>query len=152
VLERVTIYQASQRLGISESAVRQRIHRGTVESGKDENGRLVVYLPSNDANDTKDNGDTTTVMQDYIITLKSQIESLERDKEALERDKEHYREESARKDHIIMAITQRIPELEAPTDERESVVPPSDESPEGDVPQQSHRLSWWQRWFGAEPS
>jgi hypothetical protein len=61
-----------------------------------------------------------------LLRYKSQIESLERDKEALERDKVHLREESVRKDHIIMSLTQRIPAIEAPahddSHERDSVV------------------------------
>lgn len=149
MLERATIYQASQRLGISESAVRQRIHRGTLESGKDENGRLVVYLPNNDSIDTKDNDDITTVVENYINALKSQIETLEV-------DKEHLREESARKDHIIMSLTQRIPAIEAPADEpsneRKSPVSDSEDEGKGDVPPEPAadeiRQSWWRRLFG----
>jgi len=134
--------QAAKRLGISESAVRQRIHRGTIESEKDENGRLVVYLT---ADDTQDNGDTTPVVQDYIDALKSQIE-------AVENDRDEWREEARRKDHIIMALTQRIPELEAAPEPQESAVIDSESDVKGDVPREPAAdeisKSWWQRLFG----
>ena len=152
MLERHTIYQASKKLGISESAVRQRIHRGTLESGKDENGRLVVYLERNGTTATNYNGDISPVVQDYITALKSQIETLEH-------DKEHLREESVRKDTIIMSLTKRIPAIEAPqTDADDSIEPRestlSDSETTGNGAAVSHdqaeakiQLPWWKRLF-----
>ena len=166
--DRLSVYEAAQRLKISESAVRQRVHRGTLKSGKDENGRLFVELTERDSQNNQSNGessgvvsdDSTTLKNDYISALKSQITSLEQDKEVLERDKEHLRDESVRKDHIIMALTQRIPALEAPADEspqeRESVVSDFADAGKGQVPQQPAdgeiRQSWWRRWFGVSAS
>jgi hypothetical protein len=158
---RMSVYEASRKLGISEAAVRQRFYRGTLAGEKAPDGRLLVYVT---AQDLEHNGntqhvtadDSTTLTSDYINTLKSQIASLEADKEALERDKEHLREESVRKDHIIMSLTQRIPAIEAPaaeaTEPRESSVTASEDPVKGDVPTDSvdgeNRQSWWQRWFG----
>jgi len=166
LLERHSIYQATQKLGISESAVRQRIHRGTLESGKDENGRLIVYLPADDTNNTNYNGDTTqvkhddssTLTSDYIDALKSQIDSLQQDKEALQRNIAHFQEESVRKDHIIMSLTQRIPAIEAPAtdadeaaDTRDSSVTASEQQSRGEVledsPQAKIKQPWWRRIF-----
>jgi hypothetical protein len=152
LLQQYTIYETSRKLGISESAVRQRIHRGTLESGKDENGRLVVYLESNGTDATNYNDDTSPVMRDYVTALKSQIETLEA-------DKEHLREESIRKDTIIMSLTKRIPAIEAPeidtqdlSEPRESSVTATEDTVKDDVPVDSvdgqNRQSWWQRWFG----
>jgi hypothetical protein len=66
---------------------------------------------------------------------------------------EAWREESRRNDHIIAALTQRIPELEAAPEPRESVVSDSEDTGKGDVPQQSAedeiKRSWWRRFFGA---
>jgi hypothetical protein len=159
VHERLTVYQASKRLGISESAVRQRVHRGTLESSKDENGRLVVHLT---APDNQHNGnmsavisdDTSALTSEYIDSLKSQVESLEQ-------DKEHLREESVRKDAIIMSLTQRIPVIEAPAaggedaaEARESAVMDFADSSNGaaaTVPQESvdgqTKQPWWKRLF-----
>ena len=121
MLQQYTIYETSRKLGISESAVRQRIHRGTLESGKDENGRLVVYLESNGTDATKYNDDTSPVMRDYVTALKSQIETLEA-------DKEHLREESIRKDTIIMSLTKRIPAIEAPEIDTQDLSEPRESS------------------------
>jgi hypothetical protein len=95
-----------------------------------------------------------------LLRYKSQIESLERDKEALERDKVHLREESVRKDHIIMSLTQRIPAIEAPahddSHERDSVVSDFADTGKGQVPQDGAegeiRQSWWRRFFGVSAS
>jgi len=155
-LERLTVAEAAKRLELTQEAVRQRIRRGTIEYEKDTDGKTYVYL-------TADEADTNTVpnavVNGYITALKSQIESLQQDKEALERDKEHMREESIRKDHIIMSLTQRIPAIEAPqtdaedvAEPRESTVSDSGTDPKGDVPQESAdkqiKQSWWQRLFG----
>ena len=172
--EKLTIYQAAQRLGISESAVRQRIHRKTLDSGKDASGRLVVYLTTDDLQNNSNDTDTThlsyddstALTSDYINSLKSQIESLQQYIDALQRDKEQYQEESVRKDTLLAQMNQtlaqlasRVPAIEAPAAEssdsaepRESVVTAFETEAEGAVPQDSAegeiKRSWWQRLFG----
>src|SRR3954471_10326321 len=94
-VERVTIAQAAKQLGITQEAIRARIRRGSMESHKGEDGRTYVYL-------TEEESVANGVSNDYINALKSQIASLEQ-------DKEHLREESQRKDAIIMSLTQRFP-------------------------------------------
>jgi len=42
--ERLTIQEAAHRLGVSESAVRKRIKRGTLQREKTEDGRALVYM------------------------------------------------------------------------------------------------------------
>jgi hypothetical protein len=148
-LERLTIADAAKRLNLTQEAIRQRIRRGTIESDKDEEGKTYVYLTEEE---TRSNIEDNSVVNAFIDALKSQIEELER-------DKEHLREESRRKDHIIMSLTQRIPAIDAPQqdaevapDARESPVTASEEPVKGDVPTDSvdgqNRQSWWQRWFG----
>lgn len=172
--EKLSVYQAAQRLGISESAVRQRIHRRTLESGKDHNGRLVVYLTADDIQNNSHNTDTTqsiyldsdVLTSDYIDTLKSQIKSLQQDKEVLQQDKEHYQEESARKDTLLAQMNEtlarlasRIPAIEAPAadstdaaEPRESTVSESETEDRGQVPEDPAEAeiqrSWWRRFFG----
>jgi chromosome segregation ATPase len=152
---RLSVYEASKRLQISESAVRQRAYRGTLESDKDPDGRLFVYVTDQD---TQHNGQDNGAVAGHINALKSHIESLEADKETLERDKEHLRDESVRKDHIIMSLTQRIPAIEAPAAEsndlsepRESVVSDSETQANGYPPDSADsemKQSWWSRLFG----
>jgi magnesium-transporting ATPase (P-type) len=43
-VQRLTLAEAAQLLGISKSAVRQRVRRGTLRSDKGEDGRVYVYL------------------------------------------------------------------------------------------------------------
>jgi predicted ArsR family transcriptional regulator len=94
-VERVTIAQAAKQLGITQEAIRARIRRGSIESNKGEDGRTYVYL-------AEEASVASGVSNDYINALKSQIASLEQ-------DKEHLREDSQRKDAIIMSLTQRFP-------------------------------------------
>lgn len=149
-MERVTVADAAKRLGVTQEAVRGRIRRGTIEYEKEEDGKTYVYL-------TPEEYDTNyidnTMTNAYINALKSQID-------ALERDKEYLREESERKDHIIMSLTQRIPAIEAPaadsskpSEPRESSVSDAETEAKGAaVPQESAedeiKRSWWQRLFG----
>jgi excisionase family DNA binding protein len=42
--ERLTVQEAAHRLGVSESAVRKRIKRGTLRREKTEDGRILVYM------------------------------------------------------------------------------------------------------------
>ena len=155
---KLSVYEAAKKLGITESAVRQRAYRGTLRSEKGPDGRLFVYV---EEQDTHHNDQVNGAVEDYINALKSHIESLEDDKEKLDRDKEHLREESVRKDHIIMSLTQRIPVIEAPAadgedaaEERESTVMDSEDASNGTaaaaVPQESVdgqiKQSWW-KWL-----
>jgi excisionase family DNA binding protein len=142
----VTVAEAAKQLGVTQEAVRGRIRRGTIEYEKDSDGKTYVYLTPEE---TEDNYVDNPMVNGYINALKSQIG-------ALERDKEQMREESTRKDHIIMALTQRIPAIEAPveqsTEQRESTLSASETEAKGDVPhdaaKREMRKSWWQRWFG----
>ena len=103
-MERVTIAEAAKQLGVMQEAIRQRIHRGTIDSHKGEDGRTYVYLSDEES---VVNG----VSNDYIATLKSQIASLEK-------DRDEWREEAKRHQHIIMTLSQRIPNPDAAPQER----------------------------------
>jgi predicted ArsR family transcriptional regulator len=98
-VERVTIAQAAKQLNITQEAIRQRIRRGTIESHKGEDGRTYVYLPDEESV-------VNSVSNDYIAILKSQIASLEK-------DRDEWREEAKRHQHIIMTLSQRIPNPDA---------------------------------------
>src|SRR3954447_22331998 len=43
-IERLSVPEAAETLGISASAVRKRVERGTLKACKDKDGRLFVYL------------------------------------------------------------------------------------------------------------
>jgi hypothetical protein len=145
-LDRITVAEAAEALGVSQDAVRKRIKRDTIAHDRDESGRVYVYLaPSKTVHktdqDARQDDATKTVQDAYVRSLEDQIRFL--------------REELERKDAILLNLTERIPQLEAAhTAEElpERAEPRSDdpgpqtatESPQtGDA-----RRPWWRRWFG----
>jgi len=67
-------HQASQRLGITEDAIRKRITRGTLEGYK-EDGRWWVQVPNN--SQSQPETDRTDGKDIAIATMEARIESLE---------------------------------------------------------------------------
>ena len=127
--DRVTVAEAAVRLGVKEQAIRKRIQRGTLVHDKDDDGRVYVYL---DTQDRATGTGTDAGMSTLVQSLQDQIAYLRQ-------VAEDWKEEASRKDTIIMSLTQRIPELEAPTKPRET----SDTAQEP-----SERRSWWRMFFG----
>jgi excisionase family DNA binding protein len=144
-LDRLTVAQAADALSISQDAVRKRIARGTIPHARDDSGRVYVYLSPSETvhktdQDTAQDDATKTVQDAYIRSLEDQIAFL--------------RQELERKDRILLNLTERIPELEAPSEARES---PQrvEEEPERAEPhpatggtQEGVRRPWWRRLFG----
>lgn len=105
----VTQQEAAQELGISTEAVRMRVRRGSLDSSKDDQGRVIVWVVV----DRTETAHKTAQQPDESSRLV--VEALEARIESLERSLEHERESGRRKDTIIMQMAQRIPELEAPS-------------------------------------
>jgi hypothetical protein len=145
-LDRLTVAQAADALSISQDAVRKRIARGTIPHDRDESGRVYVYLSPSETvlktgQDTMQDDATKTVQDAYIRSLEDQIAFLRRELE--------------RKDTILLNLTERIPELEAPSDPRESPQTVGDESERAEprpatVESQEpvQQRSWWRRLIG----
>ena len=141
--------EAAEVLGISAEAVRGRIRRGTLPVER-EAGRVYVLLGQAERSRTTADQSRTTAGQPtdrtdaLIAELKDRVRSLE------EANRENRR--------TIIALTSRIPQLEAPaseaTEARES--PQTvEEEPEGSEPrsatggaQEATRRPWWRRVFG----
>jgi len=163
----ITVQEAAHNLGVKEDAIRKRIQRGTLRHRKDpKDGRVYVHLdavrdtsqdmpPTATYAATQDGTQDTT--QDasppaLIETLQDQVEYLRGVIDTRDRELESRTEELRRKDHIIAALTERIPELEpareAPSEQRESPVTPSKEGNKGEeTPPATERRSWWRRLF-----
>ena len=107
-IERLTVAQAAARLGVSQDAVRKRIKRGTIEYEQGQDGRLHVYLDPLEVYETRQDkaGDEPT--ERLAWAQHQEIEFLRRELETRT-------EEIRRRDSIMAALTQRIPELEAPS-------------------------------------
>jgi uncharacterized coiled-coil protein SlyX len=144
-LDRLTVAQAAAALNISQDAVRKRIARGTIPHDRDDSGRVYVYLAPHETVhktdlDTIQDDATKTVQDAYIRSLEDQIAFLRRELE--------------RKDAILLNLTERIPELEAPSEERESPQTAREE-PDRAEPrsatggtQEGARRPWWRRVIG----
>jgi hypothetical protein len=144
-LDRLTVAQAAHVLGISQDAVRKRIARGTIPHDRNESGRVYVYLAPSETvhktdQDTIQDDATKTVQDAYVRSLEDQIAFL--------------RQELERKDRILLNLTEQIPELEAPTEARESPQTVEEEAARTEPnsamggAQESARRPWWRRMFG----
>ncbi len=160
----VTVQEAARRLGVKDDAIRKRIQRGTLRSEKDlEDGRVYVYLDtSQDAahdgtyagyQDTTYDASSAASQAAVVLVeeMRDRIASLER---MLDEEREARTEERRRHDTLMVTLLQRIPELEAPGEQRnghETASPRSDggTAPE-DAQEPTDRRSWWRRFFGIE--
>ena len=141
-MERVTVAEAAQRLGITPNAVRQRISRGNMQYDKDENGRVYVYLDPNE-HVRQEVGDSSR--DELVEELRSRVQYLERELQVRE-------EEARRKDHLLAAALERIPAIEPPPDTPsepgESPVTASEEPSDTQAPPEEGKRSWWRRLIG----
>lgn len=167
---RMTVQEAADALGITVEAVRGRIHRGKYGREKTKDGRVFVLLsPDQLANERERFGDRSDdrsddqtanvppsdhalvreLVEELAEGLRQEVEFLRAE---LRRREEEHREESRRKDHIIMSLTQRIPELEPPRDAsrepREAPETASETEGGGDAaPAAQEKRSWLHRFF-----
>ena len=142
-MDRLTVVEAAARLGVKEQAIRKRIQRGTIAHDKDDDGRVYVYLDPED-------GATGTSIDTGMDTL---LQSLQDQIAYLRQEAEDWKEEARRKDTIILSLTQRLPELEAPAGPQAASADTSGKGPgrgstaplESQEPLQRH--SWPHRFF-----
>jgi hypothetical protein len=145
---RVTVLEAAAILKITPDAVRSRLRRGTLRKDQAPGGTVLVVLDGDGLSDQSTDRPTVA----YINALKSQIETLTSELGAWKKEVEEWKEESRRKNTIIMSLTQRIPELPPPdgrekpesADERTERLNPPPEEPREEITQRP----WYRRWFG----
>jgi uncharacterized coiled-coil protein SlyX len=144
---RFPVTEAAAVLGISTEATRQRIKRGTLPTERDEDGTVFVLLDvDGTGGGTRSYSDGTGGgTADSTVLIAAKDETIQALKEQLAA----WQEESRRKDHIIAALTERIPELEAAPEAREAPETASEE-PGGPQPPEQQRRSWWRAFFGLE--
>ena len=118
--------------------MRKRIRRKQIPHERDEDGRLYVYLDEDEtANKTSQDESQAQSRDDRDMLI-----------EFLRNELAVWQEEARRKDHIIAALTERIPAIEAPSEPREGHETATENSGKGDVPPEQERRSWWRRMFG----
>ena len=134
---RVTVQEAARLLGISEGAVRARIHRGTLDTAR-EGGTVYVRIDADDTSKER------TEQPELVQALREHNATLERQLNA-------EREASAELRRIIAALTQRIPEIEAPAEARESPLRAEESEPSPTptearpTPETAASRPWWRR-------
>jgi excisionase family DNA binding protein len=125
----VSVYEAAEILGITVDAIRKRIQRGTIPHERGADGRVWVMLdtlaevPDNDQDTYSPQPDTTAL----ISRLEDEVRFL--------------REELARKDAILLRMAESIPQLEAPSEPRESPVTDAEGKDRGSSPTNRRRNS-----------
>jgi hypothetical protein len=150
--QRLTVQEAAEALGTSVDAVRMRVRRGSLESEKDHDGRVHVWV-NGDSSETKPrlDGESDALISAKDETIRVLSEQLESEREA-----------RRRADTIIAQLTQanaalaaRVPELEAPKEQPEAPETVEDEleraALRSDAPglQEAARRPWWRRVFGS---
>ena len=107
--DRVTVPKAAEMVGVTQSAIRKRVQRGTIPWDKDSEGRIYDYVNSSDTSPEagKDRARDTVTGQSYDEVLKTYKEQVE-----------FLRQELERKETLLMFLTQRIPELEVHSESR----------------------------------
>jgi hypothetical protein len=142
--ERVSVPQAADHLGTTVDAIRKRVQRGTIPYERDERGRVWILLdtgrPRQDATGHRqDTGQPQSANTALISRLEDEVRFL--------------REELARKDAILLRMAESIPQIEAPSEPRESPESPAPtETPSGagGGPQEptERPWPWWRRVLG----
>ncbi len=148
--ERLTLRQAAARLGVSESAIRKRVERGTLRSDKGSDGRRYVYLDTG-ADTVADEGEDTSATGErgaLIAELRAHNGTL---REQLQAERQAHAE--ARR--IIAGLVERMPPaIEAPAEAREAPETVAEESERAEHysatagSQEGAQRPWWRRIFG----
>ena len=136
--ERLALRQAAARLGVSESAIRKRVERGTLRSDKGSDGRRYVYLATG-GDTVADEGADTGERDALISELRAHNDTL---REQLQAERQAHAE--ARR--IIAGLVERIPAaIEAPAEAREASEGASARS-DTEGPHAETSRPWWRFW------
>lgn len=160
------VHEAAEVLGISPEAVRSRLHRGTLERHKAEDGTVYVRLDADQpAQEHRPNDDQTGERTAHVEELREQIGYLREIIATRDRELEGRAEELAEMRRIVAGMAQAntelartVRELEAPSGPPQEATGGTQEAetnpeevypPEGDQsPQKDAQLPWWLRWLG----
>ena len=148
--QRHTVKEAADVLGITVDAVRGRIRRGTLDSVKLDG---VVYVLLDATNREQESDESATESADASRQTADESGLVSNQSELvgdLRGQVDWLRREVERKDTIIMQMAQRIPELEAASEPRESPETASKGTDRGEAPPEqepAQQCSWLYRFF-----
>src|SRR5919206_3016226 len=143
--QRLDLKEAAEALGVTSEAVRKRAKRGTLPSDTGPDGRMYVWV------DARVDGGSDTGWTPPVSDKDAHISSLEDQVSFLRAELVTRNEELRRKDHLLAALTERIPELEPGSEPREGPSEVHDGAEKGNgtpEPQKAAESSWWRRFFG----
>ena len=144
-MDRVSVAEAAERLGVSQDAVYKRIKRGTIPWDKGDDDKTYVYVDDVDGStdSARQSTDRAASASNYVskdellAEIRARVRFLE--------------EELQRKDAILLSLTHRIPELEEaspePREEPETAFPKM-EGVEVPIAKEKPQRSFWQKLFG----
>ena len=150
---RLTVQEAADALGVTVDAIRSRVKRGTIAHER-EGGRVYVLLGADEYSPGHDQGTDQASDQGATGSFAAEdrtAELIDTLREQLQAERQAHAE--ARR--IIAGLVERIPAIEAPTDERDA--PETvDQEPEGAQPRSdapgpqtgTGRRPWWRRIIG----
>lgn len=142
---RVTVAEAATLLGLSEEAVRSRLKRGTLRKEKARDGTVLVVLGAEGS--SLDYGRPTSGQPTDPSTQIELVEALRDQASFLRQQLEQEREANRENRRIIAGLVQRVPELEAASESRESLEKIPEGATEGDAPPEPAKRSWLYRFF-----
>lgn len=141
---RLDVREAAEALGVSVDAVRMRVRRGTLVSEKDQEGRVWIWV---DTDESPPNTDATETSQE---TSRELIEQLRSENAYLREQLGQEREANRENRRLLAAALERIPALESGEGSEDQPSPPASESPDpepGSPASSGESRSWWRRWF-----
>jgi hypothetical protein len=141
-VERLSVAEAAERLGVTRDAIHKRIRRDTIEHEQGDDGRFYVYVDTSATSADKSTEVPVDDRTDLLIAeMQDRIRSLE------EANRENRR--------IIAALTSRIPAIEAPPEPSEAPTEATEQpgrvdpqAPLEGAQEGAERVSWWRRMFG----
>jgi hypothetical protein len=153
-VERLSVGEAAQALGVTRDAIHKRISRGSIEYEKGEDGRFYVFVDSStsgldSSTDTSKDESKVEALERLIQNQQDRIAFLER---MLEEEREVRTEERRRHDTLMAQLMQRIPEIEAPSEPPGAPTAAMEGQSDTGVPPERETSSerpWWRRVFGA---
>ena len=159
-VQRVTVPEAAEILGITTDAVRSRMRRGKLRREEGEYGTVYVLLDAKDAHDGQDGhptaedghgtgtptgGNSRETVEDgpLVGELRERVRSLET-------QLDHERQANRENRRLLAAALERIPAIKA-GDEQESPVTATEGTDRGKAPpeqqEDAERRSWLYRFF-----
>jgi chromosome segregation ATPase len=150
--QRVTVAQAAEILGVTVEAVRGRIKRGTLDHERTDKSVFVLLETDQPYDRPRPDIDQTAdrLQSDSSALISAKDETIATLRDQLEAERQAHAE--ARR--LLMAALERIPAIEAPSDDRESSETVDDQQggdqPHSDAPgaQEGVQRPWWRRLLG----